>query len=100
MYIVIIKFNRLNYFGKKRANWIFYVASSSSTTTVYHEILDFHGIRLLYRSKNIVVVVKFVVKGEEDGGRGAGKFLFIRGDHRSVSVNRVLPATLIRGIER
>lgn len=28
MYIVIIKFNRLNYFGKKRANWIFYVASS------------------------------------------------------------------------
>lgn len=71
---------------------------SSSTTTVYHEILDFHGIRLLYRSKNIVVVVKFVVKGEEEGG--AGKFLFIRGDHRSVSVNRVLPATLIRGIER
>lgn len=27
MYIVIIKFNRLNYFGKKRANWIFYASS-------------------------------------------------------------------------
>ena len=64
VHIVIIKFNRLNYFGKKRANWIFYASSCLviSTTTVYHEILAFHGIRLPYRSRNIVAVVKFVVK--------------------------------------
>lgn len=61
---------------------------SSSTTTVYHEILDFHGIRLLYRSKNIVVVVKFVVKGEEEGG-GRKVSFYSRGSSICVGESRV-----------
>lgn len=97
MYIVIIKFNRLNYFRKKRANWIFY---ASSCLVIDHISIFYHGIRFVHLSfifvrRNelslLVVVVKFVRR------RGAGreKSVFIRG-----RIHHASYIDSIRGIER